>query len=232
MQRLNGGKDTCFIFIGVMNFGSSSFANIDPLNALQELNAYFDTTEDSNIRNTMYAFDEECAEEIPVPVLDDELLTLQQHVTKGRELLEATIIEYHKAKSLVDEAKQMFEVDQRRIALIMSSFENLNSDKFQYTKHKFLEANVEMRQQCDGQIKVLTDACLVHEQKLRGLRQVYKIFKTSDSTFACPICLKNQVECFLNPCGHTYCTGCIMRAEQKCFICRKQYTRVHNLFFS
>lgn len=220
-----------------MNFGSSSYANIEPLNALQELNAYFDTAADANIRNDLYAFDDDnththMPEEIPAPELDDELAALQINVTKGRELLESTIGEYHKAKAMVDDAKQMFEIDQRRVSLIQSSFENMNSDRFQETKDKFIEANSEMRAQSEAQIKALTDACLVHEQKLRGLRQLYKILKTSDSTFACPICLKNQVECFLNPCGHTYCTNCIMRAEQKCFICRKQYTRVHNLFFS
>jgi len=59
----------------------------------------------------------------------------------------------------------------------------------------------------------------------------------------CTLCLQNQVDTFLEPCGHTACSGCIEKFSKKpvnriesfnndnCFICRQKVFKFHKLYF-
>jgi len=51
----------------------------------------------------------------------------------------------------------------------------------------------------------------------------------------CPLCLTNQVNVYLNPCGHTCCEECYGRlsnTENKCFLCRSNIMSKNPLYFS
>jgi hypothetical protein len=223
-----------------MNF-ASPFAHVEALNALQELNAFFETSQDSNIRRTFYELDDignshPTAEETysieDTDPEDDEICQLRVQIENGRKLLEDRILKYHEAKSALDQAKQLHDIDQRRLKLIHSSFLTLESERFAGALEAFETAKEQVEKQHADKIAELKKACDICTTDLQRMRSVFKILKTSESTFACPICLKTQVECFMNPCGHTYCNACVQHAEDKCFICRKSYSRIHNLFFS
>ena len=52
----------------------------------------------------------------------------------------------------------------------------------------------------------------------------------------CSMCMNNQVNTFLEPCGHTCCDKCIERyldhnSNSKCFICREVIFKKHKLYF-
>ena len=52
----------------------------------------------------------------------------------------------------------------------------------------------------------------------------------------CSMCMNNQVNTFLEPCGHTCCEKCIERYldngnNSKCFICREIIFKKHKLYF-
>ena len=52
----------------------------------------------------------------------------------------------------------------------------------------------------------------------------------------CSLCMSNQVNTFLEPCGHTCCSECIdkyldNRNNSKCFICREVIFKKHKLYF-
>jgi hypothetical protein len=224
-----------------MNF-ASPFAHVEALNALQELNAFFETSQDTNIRRTLYELDDvgnsnsfqEQVEQIDEDnnLEDDEINQIRVKIENGRQLLEDRIKKYHEAKSAFDQATQMHDMDQRRLKLIHSSFLTLENEKFEAALDAFEAAREQVEKQHTDKIAELKKATQECTKDLQRMRSVYRILKTSDSTFACPICLKTQVECFMNPCGHTYCNACVQHAEDKCFICRKSYSRIHNLFFS
>lgn len=222
-----------------MNF-ASPFAHVDALNALQELNAFFETSQDSSIRRTFYELDdvanfnrdEEVAYPIDEETEDDDIGQIRLQIENGRKMLEERILRYHEAKSALDQAKQMHDMDQRRLKLIHSSFLTLESEKFACALEAFETAKEQVETQHADKIAELKKVCDNCTKDLQRMRSIFKILKSSDSTFACPICLKTQVECFMNPCGHTYCNACVQHAEDKCFICRKSYSRIHNLFFS
>jgi hypothetical protein len=226
-----------------MNF-ASPFAHVEALNALQELNAFFETSQDSNIRRTFYELDDITNLSSPTSGVsaidnddheedhDDEINQIRLQIENGRKLLESRILKYHEAKSALDQATRMHDMDQHKLKLIHSSFLTLENNKFSEALEAFETAKEQVEKQHADKIAELKKACDACTKDLQRMRSVYKILKTSDSTFACPICLKTQVECFMNPCGHTYCNACVQHAEDKCFICRKSYSRIHNLFFS
>lgn len=225
-----------------MNY-ASPFAQVEALNAMQELNAFFETSEDANIRRTFYELDDRILSPSEVETetttlpdadndIDDDISVLKGEVERGRGLLEECIRKYHHSKSALEQANQIQDIDRRRLSLIHTSFLSIDNAKFESAKQAFEAARDEVEKQNISKIAELKKGCDVLTTELQRMRSIYKIIKTSDSTFACPICLKTQVECFLNPCGHTYCHSCIQRAEDRCFICRKSYSRIHNLFFS
>ena len=52
----------------------------------------------------------------------------------------------------------------------------------------------------------------------------------------CSLCLQKPVDTFLEPCGHTGCTGCIGKIKDEfdsnCFICRTKISRSRKIYFS
>ena len=53
---------------------------------------------------------------------------------------------------------------------------------------------------------------------------------------ACPLCLTNSVNVYLNPCGHTCCEDCYEKVKinhnNKCFICRDYIINKKSIYFS
>ena len=52
----------------------------------------------------------------------------------------------------------------------------------------------------------------------------------------CSLCLQKPVDTFLEPCGHTGCSGCIVKVhdeyDSNCFICRTKIARSRKIYFS
>ena len=52
----------------------------------------------------------------------------------------------------------------------------------------------------------------------------------------CSLCLQKPVDTFLDPCGHTGCSGCIGKVhdefDSNCFICRTKIARSRKIYFS
>jgi hypothetical protein len=46
----------------------------------------------------------------------------------------------------------------------------------------------------------------------------------------CGICMKHQVDRFVDPCGHTLCSTCALQLNGTCFVCRGRAVSVRPLF--
>jgi hypothetical protein len=70
-------------------------------------------------------------------------------------------------------------------------------------------------------------------QKSLNLIKKLNIVNTSN---ACPLCLTNSVNVYLNPCGHTCCEECYEKVKNnhnnKCFICRDFIINKKPIYFS
>lgn len=67
-------------------------------------------------------------------------------------------------------------------------------------------------------------------EKLRKAASVVGL--QSLTTTRCAICYDNQLECYINPCGHTMCNSCAGMLNGVCFVCKEQYQSVRPLFLS
>ncbi len=56
------------------------------------------------------------------------------------------------------------------------------------------------------------------KKNLTYLQDAFCIHKWCKTTPICPVCLTNEVNIYLNPCGHTFCDKCMTR--DYCDICR------------
>jgi archaellum component FlaC len=66
---------------------------------------------------------------------------------------------------------------------------------------------------------------------LSYLSQTFQVLKESNINCVCPICLNNQVDVYINPCGHTCCTACIRNAKY-CAFCRTRISQYSKLYFN
>jgi len=57
-----------------------------------------------------------------------------------------------------------------------------------------------------------------------------KEYLKAKDVMECTICMENKVNCVLIPCGHLYCSGCVM-TNGFCPHCRKEFNNVQRLFF-
>jgi hypothetical protein len=217
-----------------MNY--ASFAYVERLNVLQELNSMYDVAGDADLRNTLFELQEDLDNDSSSEDLESgeeaEESELHKHINRGREMLQDTILCYHEAKIAFDDAKREYEIAQSRVRTIESTMALLENDAFKTLRDTFKEEADKVLKTHEGRVQAQNLECRKRRHKLQRMREVFRILKNSDATFACPVCLKNQANCFLMPCGHTFCNACMSKAANKCFICRQGFTKVGNLFFS
>lgn len=56
---------------------------------------------------------------------------------------------------------------------------------------------------------------------LRDILVSRRIVETTISEPLCSICFSDTIQYVLNPCGHSFCTGCVKRQISQCYICRQ-----------
>jgi hypothetical protein len=147
-------------------------------------------------------------------------------------MLQDTILRYHEAKTALDDAKRVYDINRSRMRTIETTMALLENDAFKALRETFKEEANKVLTAHEDLVHTHNLECRKRRHKLQRMRAVFRILKNSDATFACPVCLKNQANCFLMPCGHTFCNACMSKAAGKCFICRQGFSKVGNLFFS
>ena len=72
------------------------------------------------------------------------------------------------------------------------------------------------------------------EKSLQKIEKVVKRRKEeyhkSKDVMECTICMERKVDCVLVPCGHMYCSQCIVGLEE-CPHCRHRPDKIQRLFF-
>ena len=68
-------------------------------------------------------------------------------------------------------------------------------------------------------------------KKLLSYLKLIKIINNFNLGSTCSICMNNNVNKYLNPCGHTACDECLKNYNNKCFICRKDIINISPLYF-
>jgi hypothetical protein len=65
---------------------------------------------------------------------------------------------------------------------------------------------------------------------IMSLAKTYNILRNVPYTHKCPICLTNEVDTYLEPCGHTLCASC--NQSNYCHMCRTRVKTSKGLYYS
>ena len=61
-----------------------------------------------------------------------------------------------------------------------------------------------------------------------------KTINKGNTGMTCNICMTNNINSYVNPCGHTGCSECLDKLEthnMKCFVCREPVFDIRKLYF-
>jgi len=167
------------------------------------------------------------------------------NVKKCSDMFNNFIKDYKKKQKYYLECKNKFQDEINRsknnikkLDLIIQFIRELNKDcNDQATEEllnnlKILSNKIESDKNI---IKARTEYIKSRKDIENNLNLIKKI-NIINTTNTCPLCLTNQVNIYLNPCGHTCCEECYGRLssnnENKCFLCRSNIMSKNPLYFS
>lgn len=95
----------------------------------------------------------------------------------------------------------------------------------EYAETAFTEANI---------VKNYNDMIYMYKKWniLREVMSVQQLFEPKHNDPICAICVSEPVSHTVNPCGHTFCNGCIRKMNTSCYICRGPIRDRIRLYFS
>lgn len=165
----------------------------------------------------------------------NEIKEVNKHVKKGRDLLDNLLKEH------ADCLSSIYELEQKTTALN----ENMHVQKMCMTTlaglhEKFANYKDHLKEYEDLKTSVIEDleaelaSHVLNKERLEtllaSLGLTYNILRLTPLTHVCPICMNNEVDTYLEPCGHTLCTGC--NRDHFCHMCRTQVRSSRKLYYS
>jgi hypothetical protein len=179
-------------------------------------------------------------EEMQVLGVDDEdiddLKSINKYVTKGRANLLRHLSEHaeceRKSQTLakrIDDTKEALHVIRYKLFSLEDSHETFK-DFSQEVIDKLSEKETSALQDLQSEQGILEIRKDKLECIIKYLLETYNILKSTNTIHMCPICLTNEVDAFIDPCGHTLCTQCSKISF--CHMCRTKVKVVKNIYFS
>jgi hypothetical protein len=173
----------------------------------------------------------------------DEYEIINNNIIKGKEILNNELVN----QSVYDiEKKAIMEIDSeiKKTSLEFSSkLENLknlinsknnNEDIQNYIDnimYSFDCIKTAFAPEISSKLNDLNKKIIKSHHIIQTLSKGYGILKNSNIGYTCPICINNQVDVFIQCCGHTYCEKCISKSNY-CYMCRIKVDKVSKLYFS
>jgi len=227
--------DAEFNNIPITQFSDSS------INIIQELNKDVVNTE-FDLRARLYETREAFHEGFSnVDTPDEEIAELRDTVIKGQLLLKNEILNYSNLKDRLEELENTKQTFHEQILKIKRSLMFINEldvedinikGDIEEIYQRFNVIDNGFKENINRKISAVNSDYMKSSQKLIQLKNVYQVLKNSDASYTCPICLNKQVEAFLIPCGHCLCNTCMSNTSNKCFMCRREFTKKCNLYFN
>lgn len=171
----------------------------------------------------------------------DDILQINTLVSKGKNKLQKLLQEYemcmktidtlnNKIKDVEDKIHQfeqyhrcLVNIDQR-FSRVLSSTE----DVFELKSSILEDLELQLASASIEKDKI--------EALILSLSKTYSILRTTPLVHICPICMTNDVDTFLEPCGHTICQECISNkfcnSSKFCYMCRTPVRGIRKLYFS
>jgi hypothetical protein len=174
---------------------------------------------------------------------DNKFKELSDSISKGQKLLKNTLLDYNKStieKQNLDNvsliAKNTYDDIQTKLDQITNICKKNNiiiedlSESIDQVNYILLS----ILDNIDNVLKEKQDKLIINinndKQTLKSLSKVFNILRSTNISYTCPVCLQNQVDVFIQDCGHSMCSQCVSKAIQ-CFFCRSHISHISKLYF-
>ncbi len=175
--------------------------------------------------------------------ISDEFKDLNDSILKGQKLLKNTLLDYNESSiekqnldNIIINTKNIYVDIQTKLdniknickkhKIVVEDLED-SLDQINYILISILD-NVENKVK-EKKDKIITDLDK-NKQTLKSLSKTFNILRSTNISYTCPVCLQNQVDVFIQDCGHSMCSQCVSKAIQ-CFFCRSRISHVSKLYF-
>lgn len=166
-----------------------------------------------------------------------EFQAINKYVSKGRSLLLCFLKEHGQCETKSEELTHRLAKTKEALGVIKYNLFSLedNHVSFKELRDEFISkmtqketAVLEDLQSEQGILQIRKDKL---ECAIRYLLTTYNILKSTAAFHACPICLTNEIDAFIDPCGHTLCTKCSSKITY-CHMCRTKVKVAKSIYFS
>lgn len=171
----------------------------------------------------------------------DTIEKINSMVQEGKNKLQELLQEYDKCNKNIDALTQkikevedkvyQFDIYFRCLVDIDEQFSDIicSPEHLQQVKTSVIE-----------DIELQLASSTIEKDKLEALilslSKTYNILRRTPLVHICPICMTNDVDTFLEPCGHTICKECISNkfcnSNKFCYMCRTPIRNTKKIYFS
>jgi hypothetical protein len=161
-----------------------------------------------------------------------ELKEINESIIKGSQLLKTTLNHYNE---LNIENKKLYDIKNKSkkyitdIDFACSQLKNLTinnnikidnfNDSMDQINYLLLDIIENVESNLNNKKKDIEIAIKNDKSILKTLSKSYNILQNTNVNYTCPVCMVNQVNMFLQPCGHSMCKECIFKSST-CYFCR------------
>lgn len=170
----------------------------------------------------------------------EELQKINESVVIGKQKLLDCLKKYNDCCERHSEQEKMSHITQKSFESIYNHITSL-SELYQSVKEtckthniidtlKTLEDEIMSEIGCDLALtQIEKDRA---ESSIKYLAKTYGILKDAPLTHTCPVCITNEVDMYLEPCGHTLCHYCLQQKPTYCHMCRTKIRLAKSLYYS
>lgn len=212
---------------------------VDVLNQRQQIFQHFELFAQLNSKVDGELVDDSTAETLKLHgVSDDEINDINEInncVKLGRQKITDLLQEHAECIHTMYEMEQKIKALNENINLqklcittLAGLHERFASFKEQFTEFDNLKTSVMEDMEAELASHVLNKERI--ETLLSSLGTTYNILRSTPLVHICPICITNEIDTYLEPCGHTLCRNC--NRDQFCHMCRTQIRSSRKLYYS
>jgi predicted O-linked N-acetylglucosamine transferase (SPINDLY family) len=164
------------------------------------------------------------------------LNTIDETVSKGKELLLKTLKDYDDCKNEIHRINKRIHNTEETIRKIREQLRyltELHTELFAINED-FVNRLLEKQEQIVSELQTEAGLLICNRDRLeaiiRSLGKTYNVIKNTPMHHTCPICITREVDVYLEPCGHTICREC--NKNTHCHMCRTKIRTSKSIYYS
>lgn len=169
----------------------------------------------------------------------EELTQINDNVQKGKQRLLDCLEKYNDCCKRQAEHEQSSIMTHKAFESIydnLTTLAHMHKPIDDFCKGNLFKTLLQLEDEVTSEIGC--ELALVQIQKdrfaamVKFLSKTYGILKDTPLTHTCPVCITNEVDMYLEPCGHTLCRNCLLRRPVYCHMCRTKIRLSKNIYYS